>query len=42
VALGDGTEGEETVETMKAVAAGTIDEETLSCWVAERMKKTHG
>jgi death-on-curing protein len=39
---GDESEGEETVQMMKAVAAGTVDEETLEQWIRERLEKTVG
>lgn len=36
---GDEPAGQETVDTMKAVAAGSIDEDALTAWMTERLKK---
>ncbi|MGH2726185.1 MAG: type II toxin-antitoxin system death-on-curing family toxin [Actinomycetota bacterium] len=36
---GEEQEGNETVEMMKSVAAGTTDEEALAAWIAERLEK---
>jgi death-on-curing protein len=39
---GDDPDGEETVEMMKAVAAGRVDEEALARWIAERLEEAAG
>lgn len=39
---GDEPEGDETVATMKAVAAGVLDEEALATWIRDRLEKSGG
>ena len=36
---GDGPDGEETVEMMRAVAASAVDEEALARWIGDRLEK---
>lgn len=39
---GDEPGGEETIGMMKAVAAGSVDEEALAVWMRDRLEKVDG
>jgi death-on-curing protein len=39
---GDAPQGDETVQMMKAVATGTVDEEGLAAWMSERLEIPDG